>query len=282
MEPVEYIDKKKAELKLIYGPELDDQAWGEIQSQIKSAINLGLSEKDCNRLATLKYNYAQREVIKYACFSGLSDKFIDELLIKTDEKKPPYQAMMKQIDEWKYPTSGDNSLSDQMAQVVDTLKKIDNKTVADAVAKKDLDFLFGQIREQLHIEIQKLQSQENFLKNTDRRLFKKRVKDKKEEKIPPPENPAFVVKELPKDFNLSTYLMNSTLSSSQMEIIALAVRLGINKSLIKQMVDSGCDAEKLKQILEVLVVQMEQEKRNAGNPGEINNMPGSVDIELFD
>ena len=66
MEPVEYIDKKKAELKLIYGPELDDQAWGEIQSQIKSAINLGLSEKDCNRLATLKYNYAQREVIKYA------------------------------------------------------------------------------------------------------------------------------------------------------------------------------------------------------------------------
>lgn len=282
MEPVEYIDKKKAELKLIYGPELDDQAWGEIQSQIKSAINLGLSEKDCNRLATLKYNYAQREVIKYACFSGLSDKFIDELLIKTDEKKLPYQAMMKQIDEWKYSTLGDNSLSDQMAQVVDTLKKIDSKTVADAVAKKDLDFLFGQIREQLHTEIQKLQSQENFLKNTNKRLFKKRVKDKKEEKIPPPENPAFVVKELPKDFNLSTYLMNSTLSSSQMEIIALAVRLGINKSLIKQMVDSGCDAEKLKQILEVLVVQMEQEKRNAGNSGEINNMPGSVDIELFD
>lgn len=282
MEPVEYIDKKKAELKLIYGPELDDQAWGEIQSQIKSAINLGLSEKDCNRLATLKYNYAQREVIKYACFSGLSDKFIDELLIKTDEKKLPYQAMMKQIDEWKYSTPGDNSLSDQMAQVVDTLKKIDSKTVADAVAKKDLDFLFGQIREQLHTEIQKLQSQENFLKNTNKRLFKKRVKDKKEEKIPPPENTAFVVKELPKDFNLSTYLMNSTLSSSQMEIIALAVRLGINKSLIKQMVDSGCDAEKLKQILEVLVVQMEQEKRNAGNPGEINNMPGSVDIELFD
>ncbi len=309
MEPVEYIDKKKAELKLIYGPELDDQAWGEIQSQIKSAINLGLSEKDCNRLATLKYNYAQREVIKYACFSGLSDKFIDELLIKTDEKKLPYQAMIKQIDEWKYSTPGDNSLSDQMAQVVDTLKKIDNKTVADAVEKKDLAFLSGQIREkeneiarlqdklqvltdekcvltneneQLHTEIQKLQSQENFLKNTNKRLFKKRVKDKKEEKIPPPENPAFVVKELPKDFNLSTYLMNSTLSSSQMEIIALAVRLGINKSLIKQMVDSGCDAEKLKQILEVLVVQMEQEKRNAGNPGEINNMPGSVDIELFD
>ena len=54
----------------------------------------------------------------------------------------------------------------------------------------------------------------------------------------------------------------------------MAVRLGINESLIKQMVDSECDASQLKQVLEVLVVQMDNKQHNT------EDIPID-DIELF-
>lgn len=87
---------------------------------------------------------------------------------------------------------------------------------------------------------------------------KKRFFSKKEVE----KSPELKIKELPKDFSLAAYICSSNLSSSQMEIITVAVRLGVNESLIKQMIDSNQSAAQMKQALEIIVTQMQKEQRS--------------------
>lgn len=68
---------------------------------------------------------------------------------------------------------------------------------------------------------------------------------------------------LPDDFDLSEYLMKADLSSSQMDVIALASKCDVPDQIIKNMIDSNKDARQLKQILEVFLAKREKEKKNA-------------------
>ena len=61
-----------------------------------------------------------------------------------------------------------------------------------------------------------------------------------------------------------------------MEIITVAVRLGVNESLIKQMIDSNQSAAQMKQALEIIVTQMQKEQRS-----EIEFQDGNV-YDLFE
>lgn len=64
---------------------------------------------------------------------------------------------------------------------------------------------------------------------------------------------------LPKDFDISTYMMQSNLSSSQLDVIAMAAKCGLSDQILKDMVDSGKDARALKQIVEVFLAKKEKE-----------------------
>ncbi len=64
---------------------------------------------------------------------------------------------------------------------------------------------------------------------------------------------------LPKDFDISTYMMQSNLSSSQLDVIAMAAKCGLSDQILKDMIDSGKDARALKQIVEVFLAKKEKE-----------------------
>lgn len=64
---------------------------------------------------------------------------------------------------------------------------------------------------------------------------------------------------LPKDFDISTYMMQSNLSSSQLDVIAMAAKCGLSDQILKDMIDSGKDARALKQIVEVFLAKRENE-----------------------
>lgn len=64
---------------------------------------------------------------------------------------------------------------------------------------------------------------------------------------------------LPKDFDISTYMMQSNLSSSQLDVIAMAAKCGLSDQILKDMIDSGKDARALKQIVEVFLAKREKE-----------------------
>lgn len=64
---------------------------------------------------------------------------------------------------------------------------------------------------------------------------------------------------LPKDFDISTYMMQSNLSSSQLDVIAMAAKCGLSDQILKNMIDSGKDARALKQIVEVFLAKKEKE-----------------------
>lgn len=304
MEVAEYIDKKKQELSEKYGDDLVDNTWNEIRSQIKSGFQLGLNEEDCDMFASPKYNYAQREVIKFACFSGISKDYVEKLIIETDSRKLPYQGMIKLLDELRYSEKSDDKLSKQLHSVIEQLEKLDDRPDGEPIQRDDLIFLsdiivektkenemLKQCIDKLKEENESLVARNNELREKtnqgdapvkQKKLFFhnkiKTTKNVKEKNAKGDRNRDFPVDfkicSLPEGFNLSSYLLNSKLSSSQMEVIAMAVRLGINESLIKQMVDSECDASQLKQVLEVLVVQMDNKQHNT------EDIPID-DIELF-
>lgn len=289
MEVAEYIDKKKQELSEKYGDDLVDNTWNEIRSQIKSGFQLGLNEEDCDMFASPKYNYAQREVIKFACFSGISKDYVEKLIIETDSRKLPYQGMIKLLDELRYSEKSDDKLSKQLHSVIEQLEKLDDRPDGEPIQRDDLIFLSDIIVEKTK-ENEMLKQYNELREKTNqgdvpvkqKKLFfhnklktTKNVKEKNAKGDRNRDSPVdFKICSLPEGFNLSSYLLNSKLSSSQMEVIAMAVRLGINESLIKQMVDSECDASQLKQVLEVLVVQMDNKQHNT------EDIPID-DIELF-
>lgn len=72
---------------------------------------------------------------------------------------------------------------------------------------------------------------------------------------------SYIVEELSPDFDITTYILNSSLSSSQYNIITLAVKMQIDESIIKQMIDNNLPAEQMKQLLSIILVKRENEKR---------------------
>lgn len=71
---------------------------------------------------------------------------------------------------------------------------------------------------------------------------------------------------LPDNFNLSEYMIGRELSAAQMEVITMAVKCGVNDSVIKQMIDSDKSSAQMKQILEFVLAK----KQSVQHMGDIN------------
>lgn len=67
---------------------------------------------------------------------------------------------------------------------------------------------------------------------------------------------------LPANFDLTNYMMSANLSSSQLDVIALAVKCGLSDRVIKNMIDSQKDARQLKQLLEVFLAKRDKETQD--------------------
>lgn len=66
---------------------------------------------------------------------------------------------------------------------------------------------------------------------------------------------AFRSEKLPDNFNLSEYMIGRELSAAQMEVITMAVKCGVNDSVIKQMIDSDKSSAQMKQLLEFILAR---------------------------
>lgn len=82
------------------------------------------------------------------------------------------------------------------------------------------------------------------------RKKEKIASDKTRKNIPQP-----YVQPLPAGFDLTAYIMSAGLSADQMDVLSLAVRSGVDDSIIKAMIDQQLPAAQMKQLLVVILAR---------------------------
>jgi hypothetical protein len=109
----EYLSERKKKFVSTYGD--SENTWRDLESQIESAYELGISYGDISKYIDMPLNYQQREVIKYGLWSGTKKETLD--LFKSDI---PYREMMAKI----YSDSVDEKITDMVDKPFDSMEQM--------------------------------------------------------------------------------------------------------------------------------------------------------------
>lgn len=348
--PREYIARRQHSFYEQYkGKHNLDDEWNKLRSQLNSSLMLGISQDNIDKYATLDYTYEQREVIKYAFFTGIPDTVIaqmlhyktwgemvkemdasriseemtrlidkplnvisqtlesyvnsfetfqaemetkkkeyemriNELELKLTEKEEEINQLYQSIEEKEKAEQEEKEKKRQEEDIRKRAEELANKRFEELIAEKE-QTEYNRTQMQLAVlrNIQEYypdvpdtfifaDSKENHLPVSNNVVHRNgifgRKRRKKEADISESlqlRKKRFKPEKLPSDFNLSSYMMSTDLSSSQMEIITLAVKTGVDDSVIKQMIDSRLPAQQLKQVLEVILARTGNEKEDVTN-----------------
>lgn len=333
--PKEYIASKKSwffeQNKGTF--HLEDE-WNMLRSQLNSGLMLGISQENIDKYAVLNYTYEQREILKFAMFTGISDTVIARMMVKktwgemlaemdaskvgpivTDLVDKPLNAISRTLE--SYVSSFNSFRSETEACKSEYENRIHELEALIANKEEEMNGLQQKIQEieKAGREEQERARQESEMRSRIEEMATERVKELMAEQaqreyernqmkqeiyrqmenqygldflsadgcsadrngagwslfagrnkrrrrkspdvgeVPPIRRIVFKSEKLPANFNLSAYMMSADLSSSQMEIITLAVKTGVDDSVIKQMIDSRLPAQQLKQVLEVVLAR---------------------------
>lgn len=207
------------------------------------------------------------------------------LSYEMEEKMTEYK---EKIAEYKQQLRNKDKIIEEKTAAYNKLLNENRKRIADAEKKKSFD---SQVKEAAERMFAERMLEEELKKATEKELEEK-IRDEYELRYPKKEkrknkfsllvqkrkekdkrnnHVSYNVEKLPEDFDIAEYIIHSSLSSSQYSIITLAVKMQIDESIIKQMIDNNLPAEQMKQLLSIILVKKEQEKGK--NDMQIREIP---------
>lgn len=188
---------------------------------------------------------------------------------ETENKISEYEQQLKEKDAELEETK--QELQSLKKRTAAEAEKKSKEQIIQAEAEKLAQEMFLMKKEEFDAENRRNQEVEELYRRIDMlehgqqgstRQKKHRLFGRREKKESIPQSPVTFNRNLPlpKNFDISAYMMQSNLSSSQLDVIALAAKCGLSDQVLKDMIDSGKDARQLKQIVEVFLAKREQEK----------------------
>ncbi len=196
------------------------------------------------------------------------------LSYEMEEKMTEYK---EKIAEYEQQLRNKDKIIEEKTAAYNKLLNENRKRIADAEKKKTFDSQVEEAANRLFAE--KMLEEE--LKKSREKEIEDKIRDEYELKYPRKKkkgfslfphkdkaknkhegkNASYKVEKLPEGFDIAEYIIHSSLSSSQYSIITLAVKMQIDESIIKQMIDNNLPAEQMKQLLSIILVKKEHEKR---------------------
>ena len=273
---------------------LEDK-WNQVRSQINSGLMLGINKTDIRKIFTLEYNYEQREVIKLALFMGIeakvlkkltADKTAKEMLLIIENSKledtltgvvtKPIAMLSASFDDFVKETE---NLRNENNELKEELERLREEINSYKTAKEEMDR-----QKQIEIKAEQLarlkleQYKNNMVSSPEPQPQPQPViinQPKKKWFVPKKEkNENITLKmaasgTLPRNFDISSYLAEADLSTSQLKIINYAINYGLSNNVIVNMVENGYSAEKMQQYVGIAISNLERERHmEGGNQNE--------------
>ncbi len=285
-----------------------NESWYRLRSQVNSGLALGLSKQQIDVFAKRKYDYEQREVLKYIIYAGCSKDIIvkianpkytaSEMIVMYESgqrEKSLFEAVKEPIDTISESVAGfkfefdvyrerinlqlkekDEKIheieqeNERLMKEIERMEEIKQKQqktksydedvarAAEAIAnKKYQEMVIEQMakqreRQEIENEVRKQYERENNGKG--RRLFGKNKKNKSA-------YAAGYIQQSVSGDNITDMLLHSSLSSAQLQVITLAVKCNIENETLENMIRQNMPAENMKQMVEVILVRRENERR---------------------
>lgn len=223
-------------------------------SKVESAV-ANMLDAPLNTMSKLVNDY--KEDLSH--FRQETEQQIADYEQQIKEKTAELETVKNELKSLKEAIEEENKKQQQEQQIKAEAEKLAQSMFLEQKKQFEAENRHNQEVEELYMRIQQL---ENGVTTSSNSKEKKRFSFKKKQdksSTPPPKR--FDNVPLPKDFDISTYMMQSNLASSQLDVIALAVKCGLSDRIVKDMIDSGKDARQLKQIVEVFLAKRDREMK---------------------
>lgn len=270
--------KRKDFFNQFSGDDAEDE-WNKLRSQINSGLFLGLSHEKINKYAISNLSYEQREIIKFALFTNLPEEQINSMIKNAIDNNANEELLLKEYENYRFIQFQDASQMEKYQQLFDLIKKNDSteelqkllEQVKDLEAKlkdkeQEIVALKKKYNETVATYEKALQSQVRDAPIKTVHEKKKKIKRKRFWFFGKNKMIDFIGKTvLPDDFNFVKYIASKKLSSSQLELVTIAIKLNVSKNAIYDIVESGADAEHMKQLIEGVLATRDLAEKAAHN-----------------